>query len=286
LSKALFALKKDFKIFGEFRATVDEKTLRVFRRAGLNEVQIGIEALSTDLLDRMNKGASAIRNLEVMKHCEGLSIANVSNLILQFPGSTRAHVEQTLRAISFARIFRPLKIVHFWLGLDSPVYSNYRAFGLKAAFNHPNYKALFPPEVTDRVKFIIQDYRGDKQLQRKLWQPVEKAVASWKKTYDELHEHPGAGPILGYRDGRSFLAIRRRGVGDEAENHRLAGTSREIYLFCGCVRSLDEILKTFKGLPKDKLLAFLNMMVQKKLMYSENGNFLSLAVPLRACSIE
>ena len=45
---------------------------------------LGIEALSTRLLEKLNKGTTAIQNLEIMKHCEALNISNISNLILCF----------------------------------------------------------------------------------------------------------------------------------------------------------------------------------------------------------
>lgn len=64
-------------------------------------------------------------------------------------------------------------------------------------------------------------------------------------------------------------------------NHRLAGTSRKIYLFCSHPRSLVEILETFPSVGADQVRSFLAMMVDKKLMFSEDQRFLSLAIPAR-----
>jgi ribosomal peptide maturation radical SAM protein 1 len=280
---ALSSLKKDFHLFCELRASVGENELRILRQAGVEEVQVGIEALSTSLLKKMNKGVTAIQNIEIMKHCEGLSIKDISNLLICFPGSDKQDVAQTLEAISFLHPFRPLKIVFFWLGLESPVYRNYKNFGLRAVFNHPNYRMLFPPKIADNIEFLIQDYTGDKVRQKKLWRPVIDAVSAWKKAYEKLHEKPSAGPILSYRDGREFMIIRERRINGEPQNHRLTGSSRTIYLFCNHTRSIDDIIEKFPSLDKEKLLAFLKMMTQKKLMFQENGEFLSLAVPERKC---
>jgi ribosomal peptide maturation radical SAM protein 1 len=276
---ALSSLKKDFHLFCELRASVSERELRVLRQAGVDEVQVGIEALSTRLLTKMNKGVTAIQNIEIMKHCEALSIKDISNILICFPGSDEQDVAQTLETISFLQPFRPLKIVSFWLGLESPVFQNYKAFGLSTVFNHPNYRVLFPSEIFKCVEFLIQDYRGDKGRQQKLWRPVIDAVAVWKKSYEKLNKNPGAGPILSYRDGREFIIIRERRIIGDHQNHRLKGTSRSIYLFCNHVRSTGEILEKFPALNEEKLLAFLKMMIHKKLMFEENGNFLSLAVP-------
>ncbi len=273
-------LKKDLRLFAEIRATTPREVLDAMRRAGMHELQIGIEALSTKLLAKLNKGTTAIQNLEIMKHCEELGILNISNLILHFPGSGAEDVDETLRALEFALPFRPLRCVHFWLGLGSPVWQHPQAFGLRAVFNHPNYRVLFPPDVCRSVCFVIQSYKGDLGYQRKLWRPVKKKVRDWKKTYGKLHNSPSNSPILSFRDGRDFLIIRQKRLGKEPMTHRLLGTSRAIYLFCQTHRSLKRIAARFPSAGEDRIVPFLKMMSDKKLMFEENGRYLSLAVPV------
>ncbi|OEU81401.1 MAG: hypothetical protein BA872_05295 [Desulfobacterales bacterium C00003060] len=284
-SEEIFArlgkLNKDFRFFAEMRGSTPRHVLEAMQVAGMHEVQIGIEALSTRLLKKLNKGTSTIQNLEIMKHCEELGIANVSNLILNFPGSDHQDVEETLRNLEFALPFRPLRFVHFWLGLGSPVCRTPEAFGLTAVFNHPNYAAIFPPDIFRSMRFMIQAYRGDLGYQRKLWQPVKKKVTAWKKVYAELHKGPSHTPILSFRDGRDFLIIRQKRPNAESLTHRLVGTSRAIYLYCQRHRSMKSVLAHFPGVAEDRITPFLRMMVDKKLMFEENGKYLSLAVPVR-----
>jgi hypothetical protein len=63
--------------------------------------------------------------------------------------------------------------------------------------------------------------------------------------------------------------------------HRLVGTSRRIYLFCMQPRSLKRIRSRFPSFAEDKIVSFLKMMVDKKLMFAETQKYLSLAVPIR-----
>jgi ribosomal peptide maturation radical SAM protein 1 len=281
LFKRLPSLKKDLHIFAEIRANTPASELEVMRGAGMQELQIGIEALSTSLLKKLNKGTSAIQNLEVMRNCEALGIVNRSNLILHFPGSDAQDVADTLRNLEFALPFRPLQTVNFWLGLGSPVWQNPAAFGIRAVFNHPNWSRLFPPEIFRSLKFMIQAYRGDLGSQRKIWQPVQKKVALWQKAYTELQRGPLGSPILSLRDGRDFLIIQQRRYQADAIKHRLVGTSRLIYLFCMQHRSLKRIRSQFPAFAEEKIVAFLKMMTDKKLMFAESDQYLSLAVPLR-----
>jgi hypothetical protein len=280
LFKGLAGLNKDLRIFAEIRANVSLNELKAMKQSGVHEVQIGIEALSTRLLRKLRKGTTAIQNLEIMKHCEALAIQNRSNLIVYFPGSDDQDVEETLRILEFAIAYRPLKVVPFWLGLGSPVWRQPKAFGIKAVFNHPNYNVLFPRGMLRNLPMIMQAYRGNRQQQVKLWRPVIRRVRVWQKGYLGLHRGPCPEPLLSFRDGRRFLLIRQVLLQDEPVLHRLVGTSRSIYMFCQHRRDLRHIRDQFSHVSEDKLVAFLRMMVDKKLMYAENDTYLSLAVPV------
>jgi hypothetical protein len=277
-SRAIFkqikTLRKDFCLFGEMRATTPVRDLCEMHAAGMQEVQIGIEALSTHLLKKLNKGTTAIQNIEIMKHCEMLGIRHFSNLIMHFPGSDEEDVAETLQNLEFTFSFRPLRMVHFWLGLGSPVWQYPENFGIKAVFNHGNYAGIFPPDVFESMQFTIQTYRGDLGYQK-------KKLKAWKKAYVKLHQGPKHENILSFRDGRSFLIIRQRRLDGEPLTHRLEGTSRAIYLFCQKHRALKRIIDRFSSIPSDRIEPFLKMMVDKKLMFRENDRYLSLAVPER-----
>jgi len=279
--KQMKELKMDFRLFGEIRATTPKRDLMLLESAGMREVQIGIEALSTRLLKKLNKGTTAIQNIEIMKHCEMLGIQNSANLIVHFPGSDEDDVAETLQNLEFTYFFRPLRMVHFWLGLGSPVWQNPKAYGINAVFNHGNYAGIFPREVVESIRFAIQAYRGDLGYQKKLWRPVKTKLNTWKNVYEKLHQGPTHEHILSFRDGRSFMVIRQRRLESEPLTHRLEGTSRAIYLFCQKHRRTKRIIDRFFSIPSDRIETFLKMMVDKKLMFKENDQYLSLAVPER-----
>jgi ribosomal peptide maturation radical SAM protein 1 len=280
LFKGLGALGKDFRFFGELRALAPPDVLAAMGDAGMGEVQVGIEALSTSLLRRLNKGTSAIDNVEIMKHCETLGLPDLTgNLILNFPTSDEADVSETLSALEFVYPFRPLKPVPFSLGYGSPVYKNPKFYGLSRVRNHPFYAYLFPAKILSGLTLMTQTYQGGARRQNQLWKPVKEKLDEWSRNYLELHRAPGCDPILSYRDGRRFLIIRERRPGTQTMTHRLVGTSRKIYLFCQTQRSLRELLSRFPGFGEDKILSFLKMMVEKRLVFREQNHFIGLAVP-------
>jgi hypothetical protein len=270
-------LNKDLRLFGEIRATTPWMELKAMRDCGMQEVQIGIEALSSRLLKELHKGTTAIQNLEIMKNCEALGIRNISNLILQFPGSNEQDVAETMKVLEFALPLYPLKAVNFWLGLESPVWQYSKKFGIQAVFNHPNWSFLFPEEIYRTLPLMIQAYRGDLTYQKKIWKPVKKKISAWQKQYAETQRSPGDTPILSLRDGRDFIIIRQKRFQAEPAVHRLVGASREIYLFCQKHRSLRTILSAFPDISDDTIVKFLSMMVDKRLMFAEKNKYLSLA---------
>jgi ribosomal peptide maturation radical SAM protein 1 len=280
--ETLARLGKDFRIFAEIRATTSLEELLAMGAAGVAEVQVGIEALSTRLLRKLNKGTTVIQNLEIMKNCEAWNIPKLSsNLITHFPGSDETDVEETLDALRFAVLFRPLKATPFWLGYGSSVWDHPRDFGIKKVRNHPFYGFLFPQDILSQLHFMMQSYGGGMKKQLRLWARVTKASKSWRTAYDDLHSARTKDPILSYEDGGTFLIMRERRLNAEDVTHRLRGASREIYLFCEKNRSLSEIVECFSKFGQEKIVPFLNMMVDKKLMFREGERFLSLAVPAR-----
>jgi len=62
----------------------------------------------------------------------------------------------------------------------------------------------------------------------------------------------------------------------------LAGLERDLYLFCDAIRSFQDILgrarEVHPGVPEEEVRAFLRDMLERQLMWEEDGRFLALAV--------
>lgn len=278
LAGALKELNKDLSLFGEVRAAVAPRDLAALARAGMSEIQVGIESLATSLLKKMNKGVRAIENMAVMRACEALGVRNGGNLIVQFPGSDDADVNETLRVIEAACVYAPLKAVRFWLGLGSPVWGNPKAYGIRAVMNHPDYRWLLPERIRREIPLPSQGYRGDVGDQQRRWKPVRERLARWASEYARLHAGPRPEPILSYRDGGNFLLIRHRRLEGPPRIHRLVGISRRVYLACRQPRHIDSLLPLISGADRQQMEAFLSDLASKGILFRESDYVLSLAV--------
>ncbi len=268
--------KIDFDFFAEIRCIAKPETLQLYRRGGLSTVQVGIESLSSSLLAKMKKGTRVIDNLAVMKLCSGTSIKLEGNLITEFPSSTQKEVDETITNLDFVLPFAPLDAATFFLGYGSPVYNRHKDFSIQTIVPHSKNRLLYPQKQLQATTMLINDYRGNRVDQRKLWRPVKKKILDWQKFHQERSQkasHP-----LSYRDGGTYIIIRQERMTGPPLLHRLRGLSRKIYLFCETPCSLDKILREFPQIAKKTLIHFMDDMHNKRLVFFEDEEVISLAV--------
>lgn len=266
----------DIRFFGEIRAKGKAKQYKQYAIGGLTSVQVGIEALSNSLLAQMDKGATVMDNVAVMKFAIAAGIRLDGNLILDFPGSTDAQAEETLSNLDVVLPYHPLSAVSFFLGHGSPVCNNPHKFGIQAILQHPHNKKIYPPELLQQLVMMIKSYRGDRMQQKKRWQPIRTQIQKWQTFHaNRSGRHPSA---LTYRDGEDFLIIRQEKPGCPPLNHRLRGTSRRIYLACEEPIDKKELPALFPSIRKKQLNGFLADLVKKRLLFIDNEKCLALAV--------
>ncbi len=266
---------RDYHFFAEIRAAHTRQEMAVMSRAGLRDIQVGIEALSTSLLKRLEKGTSVFDNIAAMRHALEAGISLQGNLIIHFPGSTEKEVAETLANLEYVWPFQPLKTVSFWLGYGSPVQEKHEEFGISGIKPHHYFARLFPQKLSEKLFPMVLDYKGDKKQQHRIWKPVETMVRNWQRDWKKLVKE---GPLLSYRDGGNFMIIRQVLPGGQILYHRLTGTSRKLYILAtdSCVfQNLEAAAPKFTP---DQIRAFVQQMVGKKLMFCEGQRIISLAV--------
>ncbi len=273
---------RDYTLFAELRACHSRKELALMAKGGLKDLQVGIEALSDSLLRRMNKGASVMDNVAIIRHACESGIELAGNLIIHFPGSTGKEVAETLAVLDFLWPFPPLKTVSYWLGLGSPVQIHPKKFGIRAIKSHPFFFEMFYNAKCNEPPSIVLTYRGDKQVQRRLWRPVEKKVALWQTEGRRLRKQHGS--LLTFRDGKQFMRIRQVLPNGKVLTHTLRGLSRQLYLACLEGIYLDDLYRMAKDLPEERIESFIAGLVEKKLLFQHGKRIIGLAVRERGRS--
>lgn len=265
----------DFNFFAETRKTNKSERLKQYRKGGLTTVQVGIEALSTSLLKKMDKGSSAMDNVAMMKLCAEAGIQMEGNLIVDFPATSGQEICETLENLAYVLPFAPLLAATFFLGYGSPMYNNLKKFSITSIIPHSKTKLLFPKHCHKSMTMLISGYKGDKKIQQKNWLPVREKIDAWHTFHKNRNNST---PALSYRDGGGFLIIRQETAGGVTLHHRLRGLSRKIYLSAPTPTPITEIEKMFPQVSGKALMAFIEEMCSKRLMFQENEHTLSLAI--------
>lgn len=272
---ALAESDMDFDFFAEIRALTKPEQLKLYRLGGLRTVQVGIEALSSSLLKKMEKGTTAIDNIAAMKLCCQYGIRLEGNLITDFPTTTEAEITETLHHLDFVLPYPPMEPATFFLGLGSPIYDRSKEFSIQAILPHAKNKKLFPKTYLQGMDMLLNSYRGDRKRQHAMWAPVRQKIKDWQHFHSK---RPQGRPPLFYRDGSTFLIIRQETGTGKPLLHRLRGLSRKIYLSCATPTRIEDLLAAFPKITEPALRNFINDLCAKRLMFQENGRVLSLAI--------
>lgn len=274
---ALARTELHYDFFAEIRGITNLHRLELYRKGGLKAVQVGIEAFSNSLLEKMDKGTTVLDNLAMMKLCAQTGIALEGNIITEFPTTTEQEITETLQLLEVVLPFAPLAGATFFLGTGSPISENKHHFGIQATLPHPKNRLLYPHPLLSSMQMLINSYRGDKELQRRLWKPVQDKMTLWQTFH---RKRTGKAHPLHFRDGGTFIIIRQEKVDGLPLLHKLRGLSRKIYLSCETPTKFFTLLENFPSIKPEQLQQFIDDMCDKKLMFQERKEVLALAVPL------
>jgi len=287
LGRRLAASDRQLQLQVELRAGASPRDVLALWAAGLNLAHTGVEGFSTSYLRRMNKGTTAIQNLELLKTCAELEIGNPFGLVLNFPGSTAAEVAETVAHIdAYATAYPPPGFLHeFDLTTGSAVDVLRGEFGVEEVRNHPRYAEFLPVGVYARLALPHRAWTYTPAGRPADWAPVREACRRWRETHEEIRAaalREGRTPpkALAYLDGGDFLEI--TDCRNEARRLTLSGVWRDVYRECLETRTFADLAARFAdAADAARLREILDRLVAERVMYAEEGRYLSLAVASR-----
>lgn len=272
---------RNINFWWSLRANVRPYEHLLIWEAGCNEIQIGIEGLSTSYLRRIGKGTNTIQNLQAMKTCFELGMCNQSNLVTRFPGSTQAEIDETEKNIlEYAIAYQPLRESPFGLENNTSVSKRPEAFGVENIRNAKLFEASLPRDVWERLRLYALDYNTREEAD---WTKVTRAMDSWRELHRQVRAdyfNQGAfftlAPLY-YVDRGIHLDIVDRRNGWKVT--KLQGLWRDIYLHCMEIRGTRAVASHFSSKQSaEETDDMLYSLAHEKLMYIESGKCLSLAV--------
>lgn len=272
-------LSLPIELFYETKANLRKDQVFQFRDSGVLAIQPGIESLSTDILKLMRKGVTMLQNIQLLKWCAEYMIAPYWNVLAGFAGEDpQEYVRQAeiVPLISHLPPPQPLRLVK--LQRFAPMHFNSEQFGLRNVRAMKAYEYIYPFAIEDlnelafQFDFEYEDGRKPGEYVRVLKQAVE--------TWASLDNNP---VLNSYIEGDELVIQDTRTVAIRPE-HRFRGLHKAIYELCDAAHNVVDLQKHLadswpaEEVSEAAIQRILAEFVWDKLMISENGRYLSLAV--------
>ncbi len=267
-------------LFYEIKANVSKDQLRVLRDAGVTCVQPGIESLSTHVLQLMRKGVTMLQNIQTLKWCKELGIDVTWNIIWGFPGETADDYEQVaaiaplLTHLQPPGLRAPIRLDRF-----SPYFQQAQHFGITNVRPHLAYEHLYQlpaPAIANLAYYFRFDYADGRQAQH--------YTAHLLEQLDVWTQHYPTSELL-YVDNEKQLLMWDLRPATRRPLRVLDGLHREVLLACDRVHGMAHlgILAEQHSRP-DALSDVLTDLIDAGLLLTEDGHYLTLALPLTSYS--
>lgn len=175
-------------MFYEVKADLKEREMEILGRAGVTEIQPGIEAMATSTLKLMRKGTTSFQNVAFLKNCVRYGIRPAWNLLIGFPGEGE-EVYRKYVADMPSLVHLPPPAGAFPVRFDrySPYFTRAVEYGLNLE-PYDFYSAIYPfdTEALKNVAYYFEDrnYRAEYLNQMVSWQgKLNAGVERWGRRW-------------------------------------------------------------------------------------------------------
>ncbi|HSR67475.1 MAG TPA: RiPP maturation radical SAM C-methyltransferase [Acidobacteriota bacterium] len=178
----------DVHMFYEQKANLSLDQVRSLKEAGVAVIQPGIEALSSSLLRRMDKGVKAKQNIALLRYARSVRLGVNWNLLFGFPGDKKSDYLETMALFPFLSHLQPPN-GFYRLSLDrfSPYHSNSEKYGITRKYPWPGLEE-FLPEGADAMKIsyhFFGDYQSDAMSNRDLMVEIRNEIRKWQEKWNQ-----------------------------------------------------------------------------------------------------
>jgi ribosomal peptide maturation radical SAM protein 1 len=267
-------------MFYEVKSSLTNRQVETLVKAGVHEIQPGIESLSDHVLGLMRKGTSMLRNVQLLKWCAEHGLRADWNVLYGVPGETSDDYNNMLAVIDvISHLEPPTACGPVRLDRFSPYHNDPASFGITSVTPMDPYRHLYPGagESLDRIAyyfdFVAPSLAGVDERSGPLRASIERWKASLRGSLTQIVSDEG-----------DMVLIDDRGGG--VHRYDLAGWQASVYLTCDAITSASDLTKLplMSGVSARDLADFINWCVGRKLMLVQQRDCLSLAVRVPARS--
>jgi ribosomal peptide maturation radical SAM protein 1 len=268
----------DMEIFYEVKADLSEEEIAILAKAGVKQIQPGIEALATSTLKLMKKGTTVFQNVKLLKLCALYGIKPHWNLLLGFPGEGAESYRRYVELLPLLVHLQPPSGA-FPVRFDrfSPYFYKAKEYNLDLS-PLDFYSMVYPFEEADLKNlayyFADKNIAADYFITMAKWVgKVRAKVAEWQARWDTgKYSLP---PRLYFKEDTQKVYDSRSGT---AVEYPLGPASWTILRYLVKPTRMEDILKVFPAEAGFNVREEIAMLEAKGLIFQESDRFFSLVL--------
>jgi hypothetical protein len=210
-------------LFYEQKANLTLEQVVALRDSGVKLIQPGIEALSTSLLKRMDKGVTARQNVALLRYARSAGLGMNWNLLYGFPGDKEDEYAGTLQLIKqMHHLQPPTDLCRLSIDRFSPYHFATQRYGIESITPMPSYASILPEtaDVSRIAYHFLGNYDSGILRNELLLSELESEVGRWKRTWRDKDVLPPMLSVVAI-SAEDFMVI---------DTRRLEGKSSVMFL--------------------------------------------------------
>jgi ribosomal peptide maturation radical SAM protein 1 len=274
----------DLDVFIETKSNLQKSQIRTLAAGGVKCMQPGLESLSVNQLQAMDKGVTPMQNIICLKWSAYYRIAVSWNILLGFPGETNEDYRRQIDLIpSLFHLHPPEATGKFWLQRFSPYYTKPHDYGIRITGPWAAYEYVYDARQVD-VKKIAYDFEYELDnwdVDQQVYQELVDLVQEWQRLAGSSDR-----PFLYYSKAMDYVTVYDGRNPKAPIRQRYDWPAAGIIEACNeAAKSADQIRTLLANRPErgamldGEIERALGVLTAARILYEERSKYFTLAIP-------
>ena len=274
----------DLDLFIETKSNLKKSQIRMLAVGGVKCMQPGLESLSANQLQAMDKGVTPMQNIICLKWSFYYHVTVSWNILLGFPGETNEDYRRQIALLpSLFHLQPPESTGKFWLERFSPYYTKPHEYGVRITGPGTAYEYVYDARMLDLKKIAYDfEYELDNwNVDQEVYQELVDLVQEWQRLAGSSDR-----PFLYYSKAIDYVTVYDGRDPKAPIRMRYEWPAAGIIEVCSeAAKSVDQIRSLLAQRPEkgegsdQEIDQALIAMTDARILYEERGKYFTLAIP-------
>ncbi|MFH1445131.1 MAG: radical SAM protein [Nanoarchaeota archaeon] len=255
------------------RATLKGETIELLSEAGFDRIQIGLEALDQNILNRINKGIKLTDSIEIIKNLQLFNIKSETNIITGFLNVEKKDILNSIRILKKLKYYPPFFNIRLRYSFGSEEYKNLIESGSYLLADNEMRNLLYPNISKYDTFFPITPKKNNNEGE---WKSLEIHLRKgwFKKRF--TNSLPG----IYYKQNKKKILVYFNYDKKLVATEVFKNIDKELFHLCNSFKSINEIKE---GLPKyseKEIKKSIKRLINNEILIDVDNNYMTLPINL------